>query len=890
MPLFPEERSNPPWKAEDVVFQESASEFDISPDGNLVIWVKTTPDKEKNSRVRHLCLSPLDREGETIELTRGSASEFSPRWSPSGKWIAFLSTRKDKEEEKEEAQGAQLWVLDRQGGEPWKATDLTFGVIAFDWVDDGEILFLAREEMSWRERNAKEKKDTSVIAEDQEHMPPQRLFSYKIREKKTTRLTLNTDQITDFALSPQKKWVITRNNQSVRYEVDKKVKPRFYLWERQSGSSTEIFPDPSFKPSRFFWSADENGFYFTVTRTSDPVHEGPGADFLYYFDLATRTHREIPLAWELGLFYLGFEVREDGFIASLANGARPKWRRYYKKGESYSHKDLEGEHYPYVYGLRLQKKGNRAVYAYSKASSPTQWYAAEVIDNRLVHQRKLTSLNGHLEKKSMARAEVIRWRGALDEEIEGILYYPHDYEPSRRYPLVVMIHGGPTGVDMDVFDESYAYYPNLIAQRGAFVLMPNYHGSGGYGQKFAESIKGRYYELEIPDILSGIDWLIERGLVDPAKLATMGWSNGGILSMGLTTWTDRFKVAGIGAADVNWISDYGNCAFGVSFDNYYFKGAPWDELEHYIAKSPLFHLKDMKVPTIIFHGTEDTNVPYGQGWEYYRALQQIGKAPVRFLIFPGEPHGLRKLTHQLRKIEEELAWFDRYLFATEKLVPEVLKEDSPLDVALKMKAIAKVGRLFGLSHEGRLIPETVKVEGLSVGRFEVTRAQWAAFDPSYSYEPGTENYPVTGVPLEKARAYVRWLKDITGQPFRLPTSSEAEKLAKHAGKSENTLDLWAGYSPTPDETKLLLEVIKEIPGPVPLLVSVERSISSSEPLVFGLGGNAAEWAEDEKGEGKAMGLCAVTPNDRLSSPSPPPLEYTGLRVVLDEKKAAGMIK
>ncbi|MGQ9673062.1 MAG: prolyl oligopeptidase family serine peptidase [Candidatus Aminicenantales bacterium] len=889
-PLLAEQKLNSAWKIDDVIRLESASDFDISPDGNWVVWVKNTPDKEKNGRSRHLYLSPLGSAEEAIELTRGSASEFNPRWSPAGKWIAFLSTRPEKEETKEESQAAQLWLLDRRGGEPWKATDLTYGVLAFDWVDDNEILFLAREEATWRERQAKEKKDTALVAEDQDHMPPQRLFSYRIQDKKTTRLTLNTDQITTFALSPQKRWVITRNNQSVRYEVDKKIKPRFFLWDRQHNISTEIFTDPSFKPARFYWAADEKGFYFTVTRTSDPVHEGPGADFLYYFDLETKAHQEIPLNWEWGVFDLGFQVRDDGFIACLANGARPKWRRYTRKGNSYSHQDLEGEHLPNVYGLYLQKKGNRAVYAYSRASVPTQWYTAQLSANVLSPVRKITNLNAHLEQKIMARTEVVRWRGALNEEIEGILYYPHDYTAGRRYPLVVMIHGGPTGVDMDVFDESYAYYPNLMAQRGAFVLMPNYHGSGGYGQQFAESIRGRYYELEIPDILNGIDWLIEKGLVDPEALATMGWSNGGILSMGLTTWTNRFKVAGVGAADVNWISDYGNCAFGVSFDNYYFKGAPWDELEHYIQKSPLFHLKTMKVPTIIFHGTEDTNVPYGQGWEYYRALQQIGQAPVRFIIFPNEPHGLRKLTHQQRKMEEELAWFDRYFFKSEKPAREALKKDSPLDIALRMKEVARVDRFFGLSLNDHLIPETVEVEGLRVGRFEVTRAQWAAYDRSYSYEPGTENFPATGMTFEKAQAYIRWLSQETGLSFRLPRTKEAEKLAEMAGKNENTLDFWAGYSPTPDETKLLVEAIEELLKPASLLVPVDRSLSSSEPLIFGLGGNAAEWAEGEKGEGKVVGLSAVRPNDPRAMASPPPLEYTGLRVVLDEKKRADVIK
>jgi dipeptidyl aminopeptidase/acylaminoacyl peptidase len=888
---FGEKTTKSPWKVEDVILQEGASEFDISPDGAWAVWVKTVADKEKDTRVRHIFLTSLEKDGETVQLTRGDESEFSPRWSPSGKWISFLSPRAAKEKkEKNDSSGAQLWLLDRRGGEPWRATDLAFGITASDWIDDGLLLLLAREAPSWRELEQKEKKDTASVVEDQDHMPPQRLFVIDVKQKKITRLTQNDDQITSFALSHDKKWVLTRNNQSVRYEIDKKIKPKFFLIGREDGSSRELFTDPNFKPTAFFWSGDDKGFYFSVTRTSDHVNEGPGADFLYYFDLETKAYREVPLDWEWGLFYLGFEVRPDGFVVSLANGARPKWRRYYKNGDSYTYKELEGKHYPQVYSLVLQKNGSRALYSYTTASLPLQWYSGTLEENILQPERKITSLNSHLDKKVLAKSEVIRWKGALDEEIEGILFYPHAYKPGARHPLVVMIHGGPTGVDMDAYDESYGYYPNLMAQRGAFVFQPNYHGSGGYGQKFAESIKGHYYEYELPDILKGIDALVEKGLVDPDRVATLGWSNGGILSMGLTTWTNRFKAAGIGAADVDWVSDYGNCAFGVSFDNYYFRGAPWDEVEHYIQKSPLFHLKEMKVPTIIFHGTEDTNVPYNQGWEYYRALQQIGQAPVKFIIFPGEPHGLRKLTHQQRKMEEELAWFDRYFFKSESGLTEALKKGSPLDLALKMRAVSREGRFYGKKFKGSLIPEVVNIEDFSVGRFEVTRAQWAAFDKKYSYEPGTENYPASGMTIAQARLYVRWLRELTGQNYRLPKISEAEQLAKLAGKSEITLDYWAGYTLNPEDTRLLMTKIKEVKGFAPLLLPVDRSLSREDEMVFGLGGNAAEWAEDEKGGGKAVGPNAVTPLDPHSAWSPPALEYTGLRIILDEKDGPSVIK
>lgn len=866
------------WKTDDVINQENAGSFAISPDGAWTLWVKTTSDKKKDRRLSHIFLSSLGESEENLQLTRGDASESSPKWSPSGKFTSFLSSRKGTDEEKESS-GTQLWLMDRRGGEPWKVTQLEFDIRSYEWMSEDQILILTRESRTLREQQKKKKKDTSYIAEDQKHMTPFRLFLFDIKKKKFIRLTENNDQITNFALSHDKKWILTRNSQSVLFQVDQKIKPKYFLINIKDKSSTELFTDPKFKPNMFTWSMDDKGFYFSVTRTSDYVHGGPGANFLYYFDLKTRTHLEVPLDWEWGLFYFGFQVRKDGFITSLANGARPKWRRYYKKSNSYTYKELENKHYPNIYSLILHKKGNKAIYSYSSASNPAQLFLATLEGNVLKTKREITELNTHLKNKTKAKTEVIKWTGALDEEIEGILYYPHHYKKGKRYPLILMIHGGPTGVDMDAFRESWAAYPNIMAQKGAFVLRANYHGSGGYGQKFAESIKGHYYEYEIPDMLKGIDELIKKGMVDPDRLGTMGWSNGGILTIGLSVWTDRFKIAGVGAADVNWISDYGNCAFGVSFDNYYFKGTPWDELEHYIQKSPLFHLKEMKVPTIIFHGTEDTNVPYEQGWEYYRALQQIGKAPVRFIVFPGQPHGLGKLTHQQRKMEEEITWFDKYFFQTREAKNEAFKKGSPLDIALKKTKCAKVGNLYGKKVKDSLVPELVKSENLEVGRFEVTRAQWASFDKKYKYESGTGNYPVSGISFEQAEKYVSWLKKITGKEYRLPTVKEAEKLAKKGQKNGNTLDFWAGYSLNPDDAKLFLNKIKALKGFTPLLLPVDRFLAEGEEMICGLGGNVAEWAVDDKGSGQIIGRNAITAADPYEKYTPP-LEYVGLRVVL----------
>jgi hypothetical protein len=289
-------------------------------------------------------------------------------------------------------------------------------------------------------------------------------------------------------------------------------------------------------------------------------------------------------------------------------------------------------------------------------------------------------------------------------------------------------------------------------------------------------------------------------------------------------------------------------------------------------------------------------VPTEEGWTHYRALYAIGKAPVKFVLFPGETHGPRKLTHQLRKMNEEDAWFDLYLFKTSAPENEALKKGSPLDVALRRRSIEKIGTAFGFEpptghryniETGKLEPalvvrpETVKRGTIEIGRFEVTRAQYAAFDKDFKFAAGTENYPANGVTFEQAQAYCKWLSEFSGETYRLPNENEVVDLYKPRG-GENTLDYWAGYSVNPEDAQKLEETIKELPGDAPLLREVGSFAAEGEEgeeLIFDLGGNVAEWVVGAGGSGKAEGGSADRPSDNKASYRAADAAYTGFRVV-----------
>ncbi len=871
-----------PWTPDDILLAERAGQEEISPDGKWLVWVKSCLDKDKNGSFSNLFLTNLETKKE-LQLTQGTENNGQPKWSPDGALVAFASSR-PLPKPKPELARTQLWLMSPFGGEPYPVTELARDIRRFSWSGSDTIIFSAQEDPAFYEQELKKKKDTTRVVDDVEHEPPVRLFKLNIKDKKVTRLTDNTDFIENWAATPDGRLAVTVHEEYLSFAWDNKILPKTFLYDFAKGGRKELFAGRRIIPRDIEWVRDGSGVYILAPYTTDPKFFEATITLVYFYDVASGADVKVDLAWENGLGY-GFAEAPDGFIALLAGGVRFRPARYVKAGLAWKRQDIEGGQAANLFGFAVSKDAKTLVYDHSTPGTPPQLYKADLEGSRLTDAVQITDLNPGYKNKVAAKTEIVRWKGALGEEVEGILYYPQDYQVGKKYPLLTAPHGGPAGADLDSWEESWAYPHQLLSQRGAFVLKPNYHGSSNYGLKFVESICcGHYYDYPVEDIERGVDFLIARGLVDPGRVGTFGWSNGSILSIAVSIANpDRYKVVSAGAGDVEFISDWANVDFGQAFDTYYFGKSPLEDPQLYVRMAPFFKMDRVKAPTIIFFGTEDRNVPTSQGWNHYRALYYYGKVPVKFLLFPGEPHGPRQYTHQLRKVEEEMSWLDRYFFKTLKPENEAFKKDSPLSQALRKRDAARVGVKYGLAGKtsGVLVPEVVKRGALEVGRFEVTRAQFAGFDPSYSIAPGTENYPANDVSFEKAKSYAEWLSKTTGENWRLPNEDETAKL--YEGLSgENTLDYWAGYALNPDDTRKLEPKVAELGAGAPLLKeagSFSGAGRDDEELVFDLGGNVAEWAVAKDGTGKKMGGSADRPADPKARDGAAAAGYTGFRVI-----------
>jgi dipeptidyl aminopeptidase/acylaminoacyl peptidase len=307
-----------------------------------------------------------------------------------------------------------------------------------------------------------------------------------------------------------------------------------------------------------------------------------------------------------------------------------------------------------LFAHAFSKDRAKMVYSYTDFNTPNDLYVSSLDNSDPV---RLTDANPVIgEKFLLGKARTIRWKSTDGMEIEGILVLPGDYKDGKRIPLMVQIHGGP---NLQWANEFYADF-HIYAGLGYASLGANIRGSSGYGEKLLRALIGEIGGGEYEDLMSGVDHVIDLGIAAPDRLCVRGWSWGGVLSSWAITQTDRFKAASIGAMVGSWLSEMGP-GFNWDLTEWYMEKSHWDDPEEWRKVSSITYIQNVVTPAILFHGDDDWYSSYNQSLIFFTGLKSIGKAPVRFVSFPGRGHDFLDPWAQKFRYTEEIKWMQKYV-------------------------------------------------------------------------------------------------------------------------------------------------------------------------------------------------------------------------------------
>ena len=617
---------------------------EISPDGRTVAYTVRETNWDENAYETEIWIADVAT-GATRQLTNGKKSSQQPAWAPDGSRLAFISDRTDKR---------QIYVIDPRGGEGDPITSLEDGVGSFAWAPDGKrIAYTATEPKSAAIKEREKKYGEFQVVEHDYRMS--HLFVLDVATRTSRALTSGAFTVGAFQWSPDGTSIAfdhrlnssPASSGSADISIVKVADGAVRKLVTQEGPDTNPTWSPDGGRVAFQTSMANPAFYYVNAMIATVAAAGGTPTPL------TAAFDEDPniVAWTAnGLFFSASErTYAHLYRLDVATKAVAKVTTADPTVNS---------------GFSLSKDGSTYACLRSDAKSMADVYVASASGRSA--PKKLTDMNAQTTAWTTSTLDVVSWKSQDGAAIEGVLHKPIDFDPSRKYPLLVVIHGGPTGVSRAVPFTSATYPVDVWVPRGVLVLEPNYRGSAGYGEKF-RSLNVRNLGIgDAWDVVSGIDSLVAKGIVDPARVGSMGWSQGGYISAFLTTHdAARFKAVSVGAGISDWMTYYVNTDIHP-FTRQYLKATPWDDPEIYAKTSPITYIKQAKTPTLIQHGATDQRVPLPNAYELYQGLLD-NKVPTKLIVyqgFGGIGHGPSKPKSHRATMEHNLEWFDQYLFQT----------------------------------------------------------------------------------------------------------------------------------------------------------------------------------------------------------------------------------
>ncbi|HEY2907482.1 MAG TPA: S9 family peptidase [Vicinamibacterales bacterium] len=650
--------------AEDYFAFETLGDPHFSPDGASIAYTVTTVDQKLNRRYTSIWTVSADGSREPARLTTAPQSSTSPRWSPDGKWIAFLSTRPAAgDADAGPAVGArnQVWLLPMSGGDPRRVTTLQNGVQSFSWSPDGtRLVCISRTGPSDTAKSPSDVRhykhanykfnDTGWFDDRRAH-----LFVVDAASGRADQITSGEDwNDADPQWSPDGRKIAFVSDRTGK-EFDEGRNRDIWVIDATGGSPMKVVdrPEPDSSPR---WSPDGGTIAF-VSANEERAHPK--------IWLVAATGGTPRLAADgLDLIPTALRWSADGkalYFESGIKGASHFFR--VDLGARRASQVTNGDRT--VHLVDVNGKTGKLAYA---VNDPVHLDDLYVADASGANERQLTHLNAALWKQlTLSPVERVAFKGADGWDVDGFLMKPAGFDPAKKYPMVLTIHGGPAGMlGFDWYHEFQVY-----ASRGWAVFFTNPRGSTGYGEKFERGVQMEWGGKAYTDIMNGVDAVLAKNTwIDKDRLGVTGGSYGGFMTNWIVSHTNRFKAAVTLRSISNFVSDDGtrDGMYGHTSD---FGGDIFAAFDNYWNASPLKYVKNVKTPSLVLHSDADYRVPIEQGEQWFRALQHFG-VPSEIVFFPRENHNLTRTgepKHLVESINWQVYWFDKYLNGNARAIP-----------------------------------------------------------------------------------------------------------------------------------------------------------------------------------------------------------------------------
>jgi dipeptidyl aminopeptidase/acylaminoacyl peptidase len=648
--------------AEDYFAFETLADPQFSPDGSTIAYVVTRVDKEQNRRRSEIWTVAADGSRQPVGLTTAPQSSNSPRWKPDGTALAFLSARPMPGEPAGETPKTQVWLLPLSGGEPRRMTSLQNGVSSFQWSPDGtRLVIVSRSGPSDSGRSPSDVRhyfhanykfnDSGWFDDKREH-----LWVVDVATGAATQVTSGDNwKDTDPQWSPDGRRLAFVSDRS-GHEFDESYDTDIWVINADGSGLTKI-SDHKTEDASPRWSPDGQSIAFltTIRDTANKqiwiAPSGGGAASR----LAVDGLDLIPAAlrWAEGGRALYFETGFKGTNQIYRIDVAARRFAPITSGDRTFHL------------LTINDRTSRLAYAVNDPTHLDDLYIADLGGRG---EKQLTHLNASLMRQlTLSPVERAAFKGADGWDVDGFFMKPVGWEPGKKYPMILTIHGGPAGqLGFDWYHEFQVY-----AAHGWAVFFANPRGSTGYGEKFERGIELNWGGKDYVDVMNGVDAILAKyPWIDRERLGVTGGSYGGYLTNWIISHTTRFKAAVTLRSVSNFISDDGtrDGAYGHKED---FEGDIFEKFDTYWNASPLKYAKNVKTPTLVLHSDMDFRVPIEQGEQWFRALQHYG-VPSEVVFFPRENHNLTRTgepKHLVESLNWQVYWFDRYLNGNANALP-----------------------------------------------------------------------------------------------------------------------------------------------------------------------------------------------------------------------------